>query len=534
MLNLMYKKLAVFLIVFLLSACAKNSSDNDAIFKPYTTQYTTVDCDEIGPELKIDENVECGWFTVPESRYNENNTNEITLAILTLKSSSKTPDPDPIVYIHGGPGGLALKIADKLAPIFEDARNSRDIILVDQRGSGYTVPYLGCPEILEQKLNRIHLISEDVSAELPADTSINVCKDRLVERGIDLASYSTIENTTDIDDLRKVLKINQWNLYGVSYGTRIAQTMMQHYPGGIRSVILDSAVPQKSSLLDVSDTVRKYNLLLEILDNCVIDTYCNSEYPNIDERFWERISFLEKQSTVVPINVPELNLSANFRFTASNLIEFVNNMIDENNIEELPKKVTFLLESQFPEIKGELEEVVLGSLEEPLISHGAFFSIMCADEFKKPYDKTIIDIQDIPEVYKQDWRDVYGGADIGCEEWPFSKIYGLERSSVVSGIPTLILAGKYDVRTTTNTAQDIKNYLSNATYVEFPKDGHGVLVNACSQTIRDIFYDNPLAGPETACLATIDASTTFTKPGVKIIEHPTLELPNPFQELRQK
>jgi len=530
----MNKYLIAAFAISLLNACGKNSSEENDSKKSYTSEYAAVECDKIGPDLDIDNNIECGWLTVPESRYDVDNNNEISLAVLILKSESETPEPDPIIYLHGGPGSLAIRIVDILAPIFEDARKSRDIIFVDQRGSGYSIPFLGCPETLEQKLNRLEILAEDTNIEVPEDTSLIACQQRLMESGIDLASYTTVENTNDIEDLRKALNIDQWNLYGVSYGTRVSQTMMQLYPNGIRSVILDSAVPQNASLLDVSDTVSKYNLLIAIFEKCAVDSICNTKYPDLANRFWDRISLLENRPSYFLIDKPEHNFSLRFQITETSLVEFANNLIDRNKIEELPNKINLFLEYEYSEIAEELEEVLLGDLEETLISYGTFFSTMCADEYKNPYDESIIDDQDIPDVYKQYWRDSYAGVGIGCEEWPFSKTLGLERTAVISDIPTLILAGKYDVRTTTDAAQIIEETLTNVTYAEFPKDGHGVLLNACSHNLRDSFYETPLLDPDVTCLAAIDDSTTFTKPNAKTNQLRLFEFPNPYNIFKPK
>lgn len=188
--------------------------------------------------------VECGFLAVPENRTRPD-SRTIRLAVAILKSRSENPAPDPIVYLAGGPGASALlekPLGWWLDSPFPD---NRDFILFEQRGTRFSEPFLNCPE-------------EDTAAILdPGENNgsyLNAalqCRDRLLSQGVDLTAYNSVASAADLEDLRAVLGYAEWNLYGVSYGTRLALSAMRDNPAGIRSVILDSTLPLQANISEV-------------------------------------------------------------------------------------------------------------------------------------------------------------------------------------------------------------------------------------------------------------------------------------------
>ncbi|MCA9904902.1 MAG: alpha/beta fold hydrolase, partial [Anaerolineae bacterium] len=174
------------------------------------------------------DDVDCGLLFVPEDRTDPDSAT-IELAVAILYASEDDVQPDPIIYLAGGPGGNAVDELEAWVdiPYIQD----RDLILLDQRGTGYSFPSLNCPEIEESE-----------------DDATQACRDRLVADGVNLQAYNSAENAADVADLRVALGYDEWNLYGISYGTRLAQTIVRDYPQGIRSVILDSAYPLAANL----------------------------------------------------------------------------------------------------------------------------------------------------------------------------------------------------------------------------------------------------------------------------------------------
>ena len=175
------------------------------------------------------QNIDCGYLFVPETR-DDSSSPSIQLAYAVLYAPTESPQPDPVIYLAGGPGGSAVKELDGWldAPYLQD----RDLVLLDQRGTGYSLPTLNCPEM-----------------EQAVQDATQACRDRLVEEGVDLQAYSSVENAADVADLRVALGYDEWNLYGISYGTRLALTVMRDHPEGVRSVVLELGLSARDQLL---------------------------------------------------------------------------------------------------------------------------------------------------------------------------------------------------------------------------------------------------------------------------------------------
>jgi pimeloyl-ACP methyl ester carboxylesterase len=184
--------------------------------------------------------VQCGYLIVPENRSNPQ-SRTIKVAYAIIKARGSNPQPDPVVYLTGGPGDNAIKWISDFSgkPMGE----KRDILLVDPRGLGYSQPTMQCP-----MHNLPGIITQDTAPTAEDILAQDVhwarsCRDLLASQGFDLTAYNTIASAGDLSDLRQALGYSQWNLYGISYGTRLALVTMRAFPEGIRSVVLDSVIP---------------------------------------------------------------------------------------------------------------------------------------------------------------------------------------------------------------------------------------------------------------------------------------------------
>lgn len=174
--------------------------------------YERADC-----PFDSDADVECGYLTVPENRTKADSP-LIQLAVAILYAPDGSTEL-PIVFLEGGPGGSSLAEFSAEEWDFPFTRN-RDLIFIDQRGTGYSIPTLDCPELSDE--------TYDLSQENPEMD----CRERLVAEGVDLTAYNTTENAADIAALRSALDIEAWDLLGVSYGTRLALDVMRFHPEG--------------------------------------------------------------------------------------------------------------------------------------------------------------------------------------------------------------------------------------------------------------------------------------------------------------
>lgn len=191
---------------------------------------------------------ECGYLIVPENRAQVDSP-PIRLHVAIFRNRSADPAPDPVVHLAGGPGSSSLDVAGYMLGQGLDAiLERRDFILFDQRGTGYSQSRLDCPE--REALTSL-LLDGRLSAEETQPAVLEAfqrCRERLAAQGIDLSAYHSAASAADLNDLRLALGYEKLNLYAVSYGTRLALTLMRDYPQAVRSAVLDSAYPLQVNL----------------------------------------------------------------------------------------------------------------------------------------------------------------------------------------------------------------------------------------------------------------------------------------------
>ena len=190
-----------------------------------------------------------------------------------------------------GPRALA-----SYAPILDVC----DLVFFDQRGTGYSEPSLACPEFIDLTLD---ILDDDLSLAQGNQRQLEAlaaCGDRLLQEGIDLTAYNSAENAADVADLRLVLGYEEWNLYGVSYGTRLAQTIVRDHPEGIRSIILDSAYPLAANI-QLETAVNADRAFALFFAGCAADPACAVAYPDLEQVFAELVVQLNESPLVVQV-----------------------------------------------------------------------------------------------------------------------------------------------------------------------------------------------------------------------------------------
>lgn len=221
-----------------------------------------------------DRGVRCGTLFVPENRQVEGSY-VIELAVAILPSTAANPAPDPVIYLEGGPGGSALINWEDWMD--SALRQRGDLILIDQRGTGYSSPTLDCVEL----------------NDLDEDNPTAACRERLVNDGIDIAAYNSAENADDIADLIVALGLEEANLLGSSYGTRLALTVLRDRPERIRSAIIEAVYPPNVNGLD-DQAIYGHQAFEKLFANCAADAACNAAYPNLRNVFYDTLAMLNE------------------------------------------------------------------------------------------------------------------------------------------------------------------------------------------------------------------------------------------------
>ena len=240
---------------------------------------------ECAVPIPQNEKPDCGYLVVYEDR-RANKGRTIRLPFIIMKSDSATPLADPIIYTSGGPGSSSLGQVRNRGYI--PYLKNRDYILFEQRGTKYAQPNLECPEVNDAQIDSAKKNLNDKGAAKAELKAVRGCRDRFVRQGINLSAYNSAASAADIEDLRRLLGYEKWNLYGISYSTRLMLTVLRYYPNGVRSVVLDSVLPPSVGYDETSvDGVMR--ALNAIFASCKADTECNAAFPNLEKQFYALI-----------------------------------------------------------------------------------------------------------------------------------------------------------------------------------------------------------------------------------------------------
>jgi pimeloyl-ACP methyl ester carboxylesterase len=443
--------------------------------------------------------VRCGYLTVPEDR-GQPGGKTIRLHVGVFKSQSPNPQPDPIVYLEGGPGGHALDNAEySFQGRFDPFLENRDFIMFDQRGTGFSEPALDCTELTDAAFEKLDQnVSSDQSTQIDTEASLK-CHDRLVKQGINLAAYTSAANAADLNDLRIALGYDKWNLYGISYGTRLALTEMRDFPEGIRSVILDSSYPLQASL-DVDVPASAARVFKVFFDGCAADTACNQSYPNLQTTFYELVDQLNQKPVTVPATDPLTNKDYQVLLNGDKLITTLFEAFYATEvIPLLPKAIDAARNSQDYSLLARLH-LLLGAAQIKYISYGMYYSVQCGEEIQFETQQQLIDAdQAYPEQHNT--FDAASAYQV-CQQWGAKLADPIENQPVTSDLPTLVLSGEYDPITPPSYNQAVAKTLSNSFFFEFPGIGHGVSISGpCPLGIAKAFLNDPNAAPNNACIA---------------------------------
>lgn len=456
--------------------------------------------------------VTCGYLTVPEDQHNVANGRTVRLHVAIFASENDEPAPDPMIYLSGGPGGDALEsVPYNFDAVFAPYLVERDLILFDQRGTGYAEPSLACPEYTEMVFDHLNEILETDELVALALETIFTCHDRLQAEDINLAVYNSAQSAADVAMLRQALGYDEWNLYGASYGTRLAQTIMRDHPDGVRSVILDSTYPVAGNMqIDTPHNVKQ--AMDRFFAACAADPDCGAAYPDLENTFWELVAQLNE--TPRALTVPNLLTGQRYDTVADG-----NALIGQLFQALYNPEMISLFPQLIYELKAGNSDLLSGFMANSLakldfISLGMTLSVQCHEEiyFSDP-DEVATAVSNYPELEEIFNNSITSGL-LGlplCAEWGAGTPDPIENEMVRSDIPTLILHGEFDPVTPPAWGATVTEGLSHHFFYEIPGQGHGPgLAHECPRSMVLAFLKDPAAAPDDHCLA--EMKMTFVTP----------------------
>ena len=226
----------------------------------------------------------CGTVQVPEDHAKPDGK-RISLDFAILKSHSVYPERDPVVYLQGGPGGSAMVQIPLLAQTFEPFRKTRDVVFWDQRSAGLSGHSVKCFNALAASaaiIAKKQYTSTAIDGSNESNNTIADCLREIEAAGIDISKYNTTENARDIPTIVQALGYESYNLYGISYGTKLALEAMRVAPEGIRSVVIDGVAPPWVKLYDTF-ALKVSEPIEHVVEQCKADQTCNTTFPELDK-----------------------------------------------------------------------------------------------------------------------------------------------------------------------------------------------------------------------------------------------------------
>ncbi len=446
--------------------------------------------------VPVDPRVTCGGLTVPEDR-SKPTGRTVRLPVAVLHSVDPAPAPDPIVYFSGGPGYSGL---DNVGLFMRgDLGGRRDVIFFDQRGTGGSDPSLDCPEVHEATATILSAAAPFEEEQQTGKAALLACRDRLRAQGVDLEMYDTPTTGDDVADLKRALGIDEWNLFGVSYGTTVALEVLRSHPDGVRSAVIDSVFPTT-----VHDGLEGLAASLErvlgvFYGGCAADPACASAYPTLQQDVDALIDSLTTEPYHGHIANPVLGREQDIAITGADaLAGLFTAFYDSGLIPSLPQLIEVVRSG---EGGGIIDQLAVEGID---FTNGAAeaetAAVTCADR-QRFFDPNT-DAALLAEHPEYTTLAVLGG-DV-CDEFDVEPVPESFNDAVHSDIPTLVLADEYDPVTPPPDSKAAADALAESTFVLFPGLGHGAVFAAdCPRAIYLAFVDDPSSAVDTSCVATM-------------------------------
>ena len=437
----------------------------------------------------------CGELLVPLDPARPDDE-RVGLHVAVVPALAEDSLPDPLTIIAGGPGDAASRFYVAVEGAFSGIARRRDIVLVDQRGTGKSAP-LHCPGLDAEGL--------DWSAGDSVDETVTLTLECLEDLDHDPRFFTTSVAVGDLELVRDALGYDELNIYGVSYGTRVAQHYLRRHPERTRSLVLDGLVPAPVAL--GPDTALEGQVALDAAwARCETNASCNAAFPDIRARFdavMERLAETPAEVTVAHPSSGEptpLTLSRN---VAAGVVRLL--LYSPRSAAMLPVLFDDAFEHRYERLAAQALMLTEGIGD---LAYGLNFAIVCTE--------------DVPfwgEVDLEAQRATYIGTMFVeatakvCERWPAGVMDEGFKAPVESDVPVLILTGEKDPITPPRYVPLATPGLANHVEIVGPGQGHGMLGTGCVPHLMAQFVDTPEpAELDASCAERITPFPPFVSP----------------------
>ena len=451
-------------------------------------QLEFTDCDLAQPGTGATSRYECATLEVPENPEKPDGR-KLVLKVGLAAARSSEPAADMVLFIAGGPGQSATETFPSAAGGFARLREKRHVVFIDQRGTG--------------EGHRLACDFPDEMAEVAEsdERQVEMARDCLASFDADVAQYTTSVAVTDIEALRQALGAPALNVYGGSYGTRVAQEYARQYPDGVRSLLLDGVVPPGLAL-GSEHSINLETTLKAILGRCADEPACRDAFGDPYQTLYTLRDRARAQPTTVLVPDPRTFATRELR-------------LDESAVAVIARLFAYAPETAalLPLLLDEARE----GRPEPLVAQAALVYDALTGQINHGMQLSVICAEDAPRLAARDEDAglILGNAIVGvtlnqCSVWPSGPVSEGFREPLAGDVPTLLMSGELDPVTPPRYADEVAKSLPRSRHLVGKGQGHILLSRGCTPRLAAEFVETlDPAGLDTACLEVLGASPFF-------------------------
>ncbi|HEX4522500.1 MAG TPA: alpha/beta fold hydrolase [Casimicrobiaceae bacterium] len=440
---------------------------------------------------KLASAAQCGKVEVPEDR-GQATGRTLAIAVVVLPAATLSPQSDPLIMLPGGPGQSSEALAP-LAGALGGVRRNRDIVLIDPRGSGKSAP-LRCAA----------LAPRDAFDELIDEQTIAIaaqrCLAELRARGdADPAQYTTSAVVADIDAVRIALGYDRINLWGGSYGTRVAQEYLRRYPQHVRSVVLDGAAPPAMRIA-FDPWLTREAALDQVIAACAAGPACRQAYPDLEATLARIRADLARTQTVTVAD-PRTGAAREFSPSFDMVIGALQGLVyAPESASMIPALLSRAAAGDYAPMAA--AAMLLSDEVAKTVNLALHFAVTCAEDAPR------IDAAETDRMLPRLRAPGLALRDLAaCDGWPRPPVPADFYAPVVNDKPVLILSGGLDPVTPPAAGDEVARTLSHSRHIVAAGYGHIVSPHACAPRLIEKFIEDAgFATLPSSCISHFAAS----------------------------
>ncbi|GLS85017.1 alpha/beta hydrolase [Paraferrimonas haliotis] len=428
----------------------------------------------------LSEKLECGSVSVPLD-YQNPDEQQIDIHYLILPAIKPQAGQPPLLAISGGPGQSAIDSARLFNQVFSRVRQTRDILLIDQRGTGRSA-HMGCSDstlaqalAIDDRKQDLVLETQKCFEQLPYPTQF----------------FDTESGVRDFEKVRLALGYPSVHLYGISYGTRVAQVYLTLFPQSVLTTTLDGVVPMQQSVIAIGHSIeRGFNLVMQ---DCQENLDCNRQYPNLAGQFKALKAQLAKKPATLKVADPLTAEPRSLILTQAKLLGALRiGMYSPSTRALIPYVIDQAAQGNYNPITGFIS-MTFGAGE---LAMGMHTAVICGEDYPR-----------LDDALKASMSDSYIASemikmfDVACPMWDMPKADPQYSNAVATDKPVLLLSGELDPATPPSWGEMAKERLTNGRHIISPYASHGVAMQTCAgRIIADFIETQSHSGLDTECM----------------------------------